>query len=717
MTAHEFQQLAIKSSHIYFDYLGSNHIGGSFTGVSEILRDKHNTNVFRLSLVSSLIAPDSVAIIDNRFPMDNQPKAFVSDYKEINGKFYLYIRLDPDHMDLFATATASEIKVFSDLKFLVKRCENWYLEHGGCLSLPFSCPGISFTGSLSSTVNASESQREAIELIFDSPICYIWGAPGTGKTRLVLAECVLQYISAGKPVLIVAPTNNALEQTLYGILSVLESAGYKSKLPELVYRIGLPSKEFAAHYPEVCEHFDAAPIEKELEIVSELLCLYYRDRIAAFEAILDEIASLNKRNSELASLYDATKDELQKAKKRFFKKKLVEQKSEELNGIRIEQADISRKLESMPYDEATCSEQIFKYKSKLDNILPKCSIMFSITTFSASHTKYSKYNQLTFEQLSEKLLELETKLKPLEEQIANHLHNSLVVASTVDTYISRLGPNAAGFLPAHVFLDEAAYCPLAKAATLLWYSCPLTLLGDHMQIPPICEIPEKQINQDTFLWAHSALYLQEVFSLSIPELYATYRNNAALPMLPTAFLAHSFRYSNELAEILSDTVYAGSPNRLTGLTTSDTGLFFIDAPKVEGELKTRVSSFEIDAIEHLIKTLPLSDYAVIAPYKKQLAAIENRCQGLSFQSYTIHRAQGREWNTVVFSVVDTTDKFFVSSNNPVSNGLKLINTAVSRAKNKVIFVCDYNYWSEQSDELIGKLLSKSKKWDFSKTLD
>lgn len=378
---------------MYFDYLDSNKIGGSYADVKKIWRDNHNANVFRLSLASSLIAPDSVAIIDRRFPMDNQPKAFVSDYKEINDKFYLYIRLDPDHMDLFATAKASEIKVFSDLKFLVKRCENWYLEHGGCLSLPFSCPGISFTGSLSSNVNASESQCEAINLIFDSPICYIWGAPGTGKTRLVLAECVLQYISAGKPVLIVAPTNNALEQTLYGILSVLESAGYKSKLPELVYRIGLPSKEFAAHYPEVCEHFNAAPIEKELEIVSELLCLYYRDRIAALKpkhlVILEKIDSLNKRNSELASLYAATKDELQKAKndlkpknedyasfskkldlleyqlvqKRFFKKKLIEQKasilskrtllskiiqtynadirrlSEELDGIEIEQAD------------------------------------------------------------------------------------------------------------------------------------------------------------------------------------------------------------------------------------------------------------------------------------------------------------------------------------------------------------------------------------------
>ena len=76
---------------------------------------------------------------------------------------------------------------------------------------------------------------------------------------------------------------------------------------------------------------------------------------------------------------------------------------------------------------------------------------------------------------------------------------------------------------------------------------------------------------------------------------------------------------------------------------------------------------------------------------------------------TVHGSQGREWDTVLFSVVDAdNNKWFTTTLIPKSNGTQIINTAVSRAKKKLILVCDYEYWSEQSNELIGKLLQISR---------
>ena len=72
---------------------------------------------------------------------------------------------------------------------------------------------------------------------------------------------------------------------------------------------------------------------------------------------------------------------------------------------------------------------------------------------------------------------------------------------------------------------------------------------------------------------------------------------------------------------------------------------------------------------------------------------------------TVHGAQGREWDCVILSVVDTTNKWFTDSASSVSNGKKVINTAVSRAKRKLILVCDANYWKSRPRQLIGKLLS------------
>lgn len=41
---------------------------------------------------------------------------------------------------------------------------------------------------------------------------------------------------------------------------------------------------------------------------------------------------------------------------------------------------------------------------------------------------------------------------------------------------------------------------------------------------------------------------------------------------------------------------------------------------------------------------------------------------------------------------------------PKSKGLNLINTAVSRAKNQLILVCDIDYWSNQNGQLITDLI-------------
>ena len=75
---------------------------------------------------------------------------------------------------------------------------------------------------------------------------------------------------------------------------------------------------------------------------------------------------------------------------------------------------------------------------------------------------------------------------------------------------------------------------------------------------------------------------------------------------------------------------------------------------------------------------------------------------------TVHGSQGREWDTVLFSVVDTTDKFFVDSLNQISDGKKLVNTAVSRARKRIVIVCDYAYWITQKNQLICRILEKAK---------
>ena len=82
---------------------------------------------------------------------------------------------------------------------------------------------------------------------------------------------------------------------------------------------------------------------------------------------------------------------------------------------------------------------------------------------------------------------------------------------------------------------------------------------------------------------------------------------------------------------------------------------------------------------------------------------------------TIHKSQGREWDTVIVSVVDghqnPEEKPLRFTSTQVIEGarvgLKVINTALSRAKRRLIIVCDRDHWAAQQEELLGEIVRNS----------
>ena len=71
---------------------------------------------------------------------------------------------------------------------------------------------------------------------------------------------------------------------------------------------------------------------------------------------------------------------------------------------------------------------------------------------------------------------------------------------------------------------------------------------------------------------------------------------------------------------------------------------------------------------------------------------------------TVHKSQGREWDTVILSVVDTTNFYFTNTNKDNTNGKQVMNTAVSRARKRLVVVCDKAVWEKQTDQLIHDLI-------------
>ena len=73
---------------------------------------------------------------------------------------------------------------------------------------------------------------------------------------------------------------------------------------------------------------------------------------------------------------------------------------------------------------------------------------------------------------------------------------------------------------------------------------------------------------------------------------------------------------------------------------------------------------------------------------------------------TVHASQGREWETVILSVVDSSDRDIFFTNSEITQGLHTINTAISRVKKNLVIVCDTDYWKRKgSSQLIGAIIT------------
>lgn len=259
-----------------------------------------------------------------------------------------------------------------------------------------------------------------------------------------------------------------------------------------------------------------------------------------------------------------------------------------------------------------------------------------------------------------------------------------------------------------VFLDEAAYCSMIKTAPLFSLGVPVGFFGDHMQLPPICEMENKtdvdRSKDLSFLWSQSSLYFPDIFikDIDVSELRNMYYDgdDPRFEVVDRAVLTNTYRFGENLANILDMFVYK------TGFhgVESNTEVIVIDAPRTSTEKEIRENHSEATAIKEYLKGNKQESLIILTPYKKQRDLIQKELHGKQ-EVCTIHASQGREWDTVILSVVDTERKFFTDSGNKQSKGLKIINTAISRAKKRLVIVCDKTYWmSLKESQLIGNLV-------------
>lgn len=797
-----FSERAIESAEKYYKYLVSKDKGLIVYKITEIIKGDSGTYFFRLE--------KPPAVVDTL-----QLKYKATIYSEKEAKFLqfdkktklLRLWVNEAFQPILDQAYPEELSVISDLKFLVQRVENWYRSFGDKIALPYAVPKVSiFDGKLLLN-KPSKNQEEAIAGALSTPFSYVWGAPGTGKTKFVLSRCILSYMQEGKKVLVTAPTNNALEQSLRGILSALEEVHISSK--KKVLRLGIASAEFASQYPYLCE--DSVIVKKLGDIA--LQKNEHQKRIKALEQTLIQLNQYEQHREEL-NLFHGEEEKMRACIQKIrnvgneeaavnahisFLEAQILVAEDSVNGLKtlfIAQADTlkeytsklnrykagwKKKLFPKAYKNAlTCLAEATakteavrlekeeaekkrkdyvleceKSKEQAHELMLQKNCLFldfgnMVRSFGKLYGKvvqlgekwnanilegllleYEKYlrerenkfvnvytlNRKEIEQdirsEEEALSDLEDKKRSVEQSAGNvNMEECNLIAATIDTCLGRLLPDDKHSFD-HVFLDEAGYCSLIKAVPLTAFHCPLTFLGDHMQLPPVCEMNDSNFkeaaNRPIVLWAQSALYAEDAFKTSPYNVEDAYlkRQEPAFAEMKKYDLTQTFRFGESLANVLANEVYS---KEFSGRKDKKTDIFYLDAPSENGVKETakKIKLSECDAIRKYVLQHCHENIGIIAPYRNQVDAIKKTLKGTGFpieNVMTVHGSQGREWDTVLLSVTDTTEMFFMNALLAASNGKKVINTAVSRAKDNLVIVCDYACWSKRKNQLIAKLLA------------
>ena len=475
------------------------------------------------------------------------------------------IRITANNVDRY-------LYIFMDTKLFVRSILDFLNNRRGRLRLEF--PNQAPLDLKIDPKGADPHQLEAIRGVFAGSFSYVWGLSGSGKTQVVLFNCLLNIQSQGKKALVLTPTHSSLEQALSALIEEYDRRGMDRNR---LLRIGVPSEEFLDKYPEVC-------------------------------------------------LQKITRD-----------------------------------------DEG-------------DPLL-------------------------------------------IEEDLRSRLASCDVVGLTLDALANKYGTLSSMKDIAHIFVDECSFVPLIKLLVPLQLNKPITILGDHKQLPPVCKmrynkISEYNANHEVCLWYLGAVFIEKFFS-NPAELHTHhFLEEPIFERMRYYKLNISYRYGPDLANFLSEFVYRDfklegkGENLEIYYVDSGKGGARLNATAPRGDAMELTSEAEVRSICKLAEEL--RDYAVITPFNNQRRLLysalnkDNKDESKRVPVLTVHKSQGREFDTVVFSPVKL--HFYLTDS--VEKALPALSVAFSRARKKFIIVCDYDYWmgmeNKEGKQFICELLKLAK---------
>jgi len=496
------------------------------------------------------------------------------------------------------------------------------------------------------------SQQQAVQLCSNSSLAFVWGPPGTGKTT-TLGHIVTELLAQGKRILVTSTTNAAVDQALEKLVS--RPTVQKALAQGQIVRIGQTSAEtFGTALPQVIKRLNAKAEE--------------------------QLKKLKRRRQTIARQREQCASML----------------------AQLEMDTQPQQLGLFGQTQATAIDT-----SDLSLVFSRKQTQRISNLSQAEQKKTLAHRQNRLEVLDElhqqKIMQIARDLRGQETVI---LQNAKIILSTMtNVYVSSLLAEERFDV---VIIEEAGMAILPT----LFYCASLArekvvLVGDPQQLPPIVQ------SRDAYV---AKAMGRNIFEVTVPNPYA----HDIVVMLNTQYRMHpvignlvsSLFYNGKLRhgdntlareQIAQKEPYPGEP-----LVVIDTAGQTTCATSRGSHSRYNEKTAQL-CVDLAIKAVRdgVESVAIITPYVAQSRLIRQRLanlrEGQQIACQTVHRFQGGERDVVILDTVDTAPLapgILLAGQAPDSSAQNLINVSISRARGKLIIICDVAYFKTNSPHSI-----------------
>ncbi len=589
--------------------------------------------------------------------------------------------------------------------------------------------GLSVAPSPSSTnfkEGLNESQNRALGLALANEVTYLWGPPGTGKTR-VLGILIKELFDRNKRVLICSNTNQAVDQVLLSLCKALGPSHPAMEKGQVV-RLGRIVNDDLSKYAEyvtldgIVERRSCDLQERKMELGATLEGIARRS--AAAEGTLRRFgeldtlrAAITDSTRQLALLRNDSESAIQKrdaAERRLANLDWELEKTRTAGALRRVflrsekriAADVGNTRAAIATADANTTrllDRLGASKEKADELVLKRDDLVR-TLGTADRAALQKQMEAFASERQPLLDELASINKALADVKAAVMRDAAVIGATVTrVYLS------AKDLPAFdvVVVDEASMVILPA----LYFAVGLArekvvVSGDFRQLPPIVQTEQKAIMDEIGMDVFHAAGVAGGSDPRLVGLKEQYRMHKAICGLISCFM-----YGGELRTAAS---VEGSPkvrDPLSGqLTIIDTSSLW--------PFETQTASFSRYNLVHALVVRNLSrqlreagqikdggELGICTPYAAQAKLIRRLIEdedGLKdvVEVGTVHRYQGDEKTAIIIDIPESVGggRFigrFLQGDHPDDDGARLLNVAVSRAKENLVIVANLTYLDDR----------------------